>query len=178
MSARRRGHLGEPARPIPAGSGEGDSQGERPEATAAWVWFTVACVVLAGWFLLLWGVAGLHSEKLAIAVAVTLVYLALGYCVHLEPDYRYDDGLAGVPLINKPFDWTDNINRMQIYLNGLLWPGRFLAESLVGPLVVRSADQQFLRKREAERREATLDDQLKVFLSAPKPVDQQGADES
>lgn len=61
--------------------------------------------------------------------------LGLGiYCVlayFLRPRPNHDNlGIAG-GLVDHPFRYSDNINRQLVSLVVVLWPGRYLAESLV-----------------------------------------------
>jgi hypothetical protein len=142
-----------------------DPSAEKHHAFWAWVWFTFACVILAAWFVLLF-VGGVPLKGIGVLALATLLYLILGYCVKFEPDYRSDDGWAG-GLINKPFDFSDNINRFRISLHFLFAPGRFLAESLIGPLRLGHEDQQRDARAEARRKDRELNRQIGLFLQVP-----------
>ena len=58
-----------------------------------------------------------------------LVYLAAGYWIRPRPDYG-NLGIAGTP-IDHPFRWSDDANRILVFLLALFWPGRFIADTCV-----------------------------------------------
>jgi hypothetical protein len=60
-------------------------------------------------------------------VFVVLAYLAAGYWIRPRPDYS-NLGIAGTP-IDHPFRWSDDANRILVFLLVLFWPGRFIAET-------------------------------------------------
>ena len=75
------------------------------------------------------GRGGGQGEHLAAFVVVAVIYLALGYSVHPDPDMSNLGWLGG--LVNDPIHYTDNVNRQLLTLLLILLPGRFLSESLV-----------------------------------------------
>jgi len=78
------------------------------------------------------------SKSIAVAALITVAYLAGAYFIHPEPDTSNLGWLGG--LMNNPFSYSDDHNRFLLFLQIFLWPGRFLAESLVdlGILVAKS----------------------------------------
>jgi len=89
-----------------------------------------SCVLLGCWSYAIWRVFGVHSlTGLGIAAVATLIYLAIAYHVHPQPDMENIGWLGG--LLDHPFRYSDDINRFLVFLVILLWPGRFIAESFV-----------------------------------------------
>jgi len=58
------------------------------------------------------------------------VYLLLAYMIRPEAD-RHNLGWGG-GLMDNPFRWSDDVNRWLMFLMIALWPGRFIAEGLIG----------------------------------------------
>ena len=75
------------------------------------------------------GRGGDQGEHIVAFALIAGIYLALGYSVHPEPDMSNLGWLGG--LVNDPIYYTDNVNRQLLALLLVLFPGRFLAESLV-----------------------------------------------
>jgi hypothetical protein len=63
-----------------------------------------------------------------ITLAVTVVYLMVGYFVRPEPDTSNLGWCGG--LMDNPFRYSDDINRFLLFLQVVLLPGRFIAQSL------------------------------------------------
>lgn len=122
--------LGESYNPGPIGEVE---IGGQPRARARWA--VVACFVVAAALLTAWAYVVLYVwqvrswEWLAVSASVTLAYLLLGYWVHPSPDMENLGMLGG--LLDHPFRYSDDLNRLLLFLLILLWPGRFIAESIV-----------------------------------------------
>ena len=95
--------------------------------------FLISVAVLGLWGYSLWNGFGLRSlSGIGIASGATLIYLAFAYSVHPQPDMKNVGWLGG--LVDHPFRYSDDINRFLIFLVVILWPGRFLTESLVDSL--------------------------------------------
>ncbi len=123
--------LGEGFNPGGIGSVEfnGRDRGSRPRF-AVILCFLIAATLLGLWFHLLWNVFELRSAKEpGIAVIASLAYLVFAYFVHPQPDMDNIGWLGG--LFDHPFRYSDDINRFLIFLVIVLWPGRFIAESVV-----------------------------------------------
>ena len=58
-----------------------------------------------------------------------MVYSLIAYFVHPEPDTSNVGFLGG--LVDHPFRYSDDVNRILIFLLLVLLPGRFLSEALV-----------------------------------------------
>ena len=86
----------------------------------------LAVGLLSGTILLI--VAANPLPGVALGILILAAYCALSYSVDPQPDYD-DVGLMG-GLIDHPFRWSDNYNRMLIGLTVLLAPGRFLTRSI------------------------------------------------
>ena len=101
----------------------------RPRA-AVLACFIVAGVFLALWAYTLWSLFEIRSfTGLAGATGLTLLYLLISYVVHPQPDTENIGWLGG--LFDHPFRYSDDINRFLIFLVIVLWPGRFVSESMV-----------------------------------------------
>jgi hypothetical protein len=98
-----------------------------PRSRAAVIARGLLALVAVGWvtwFLL----ASKHASPLP-ALAVLAVYLVAGYFLHPEPDASNVGWFGG--LFDHPFRWSDDFNRFLVFGLVILWPGRFVAESLV-----------------------------------------------
>jgi hypothetical protein len=90
----------------------------------------LASLVLAAGLLGLWLYvlfAVMHAGLLALVG--TAVYLLVAYVVHPHPELANVGWLGG--LFDHPFRYSDDVNRLLVFLVVVLWPGRFVAESLV-----------------------------------------------
>ena len=81
---------------------------------------------LVGFFYLTSGLTSDLTERVALVFGV-LAYLAAGYWIRPRPEYS-NLGIAGTP-IDHPFRWSDDANRILVFLLVLFWPGRFIAET-------------------------------------------------
>lgn len=62
--------------------------------------------------------------------AFLIIYLLVASFIRIKPDY---DNLGWVPfLINNPFRFSDNINRLLVVLEILFMPGKYISKSIVG----------------------------------------------
>jgi len=97
--------------------------------------FVVAAALLTGWAYVVLFVWQVRSwEWLAINAGATLVYLLVGYFIHPAPDTENLGMLGG--LFDHPFRYSDDLNRHLLFLLIILWPGRFIAESIVDTFVL------------------------------------------
>jgi hypothetical protein len=98
---------------------------------------TIAVGMLLGWlFVTCWGLARMEIFATAIILVVTYGYLWAGYHIRPQPDDHNLGLLGGV--IDDPFRYTDNLNRLLVALWLFLLPGRFIAESLMELLFHRT----------------------------------------
>jgi hypothetical protein len=129
--------LGESYTPGPIGDVE---IGGRRRARQRARWGVVACFVVAAALLTAWAYVVLYVwqvrswEWLAVNAGVTLAYLLLGYWVHPAPDMENLGLLGGA--FDHPFRYSDDLNRQLLFLLMVLWPGRFIAESIVDSFVL------------------------------------------
>jgi len=70
----------------------------------------------------------LEIDGWLVVAGITLVYLIAGYFIHPKPDTS-NLGWAG-GLIDNPFRISDDLNRTLLFLKILLFPGRFVSESI------------------------------------------------
>ena len=109
-----------------------DDRSDRSRAMVI-VSFLLAVAGLAGWAYLIVVVLEVRSPAALVAIgAGTLVYLVLGYFVHPKPDTS-NLGLVG-GMMNDPFRYSDDVNRLLLTLLVVLVPGRFISEALVDML--------------------------------------------
>jgi len=128
--------LGESFNPGSLGSMETGGR-VRPARTraAVLVCFVIASIFLGYWLYLVWsGWAFLSMGRRVVYSGVTVLYLVLGFFVHPQPDMSNIGWLGG--LMDHPFRYSDDINRFLIFLVIILWPGRFVSESLVDTFVL------------------------------------------
>jgi len=123
--------LGEGYNPGPVGTVDvgGRRRGNRPRIGVL-ICFSLSALVLGAWTYVVLSVWEIQSlDALAGILLGTIIYLFLGYTVHPKPDTS-NIGWAG-GLFDHPFRYSDDINRFLIFLIVVLYPGRFISESLV-----------------------------------------------
>ncbi len=104
-----------------------------PSRAIVWLCAVFSLALLAGWAYFGWRT--FRAERVTVGLG-TLAYLLAGYFVH--PAARSDNlGWFG-GLVDNPFRFSDGANRFLATVAVLLWPGRFVAESLVALLRGRS----------------------------------------
>lgn len=60
--------------------------------------------------------------------ALLIIYIVISFFMIIKPDY---DNLGWVPfLINNPFRFSDNINRLLVILSIFLIPGKYISRSI------------------------------------------------
>lgn len=89
----------------------------------------LASLVLAASLLGLWAYVLVAMHGGLLAWGGTAVYLLVAYFVHPRPELTNVGWLGGV--FDHPFRYSDDVNRFLLFLVVVLWPGRFIAESLV-----------------------------------------------
>jgi hypothetical protein len=115
--------------PGPVGTVEGGARKrETRSRTEIVVRFVLAAVLLALWLNFLLGNLRPGSSIL-VRLSVTAIYLLIAYAVHPVADTSNLGWFGG--LMNNPFRFSDNINRLLVFLMIFLWPGRLVSESFV-----------------------------------------------
>ena len=116
--------LGERNSPGPVGGvdhGDAEPSHWHPSVIVARGAVAVALLVGAIW----WTVTASDSgENVAQILMVLAGYLAIAYWLMPRPNYE-NVGWAG-GLIDHPFQWSDDVNRMLVAVKVVLWPGRFV----------------------------------------------------
>jgi hypothetical protein len=84
-------------------------------ASVAWTWFLWSHVTT--------------GSALVLASALSLAYLYVAYWLRPSPDVN-NLGLWGT-MIDHPFRFSDDVNRMLMFLYVFLWPGRFIAATVI-----------------------------------------------
>ncbi len=123
--------LGEAFDPGPVGSVDFGSRGRRNrKRMGVLVCFGVSAVLLVLWAWLVLGIMRVRSTAGLSGIGLgSVIYLVIAYWVHPQPDTSNIGWLGG--LFDHPFRYSDDINRTMILLVIVLWPGRFVSESLV-----------------------------------------------
>lgn len=119
--------LGETCSPGPIGDVH-VGRGRRKRVTRRYVLATgvLSLLLLGGSTWLMLGREGASTWLVLVGVAA---YLVAAYFVHPKPETSNLGWLGG--LVDHPFRWSDDANRLLLLLLMLLLPGRFVAESLV-----------------------------------------------
>lgn len=123
--------LGEAHNPGPIGSIEYRRR-RRPKRFKVEVLFAriLATALVGGWGYLVLSVWQIRDPQGLLAIlAGTLVYLTISYHVHPKPDMSNIGWLGG--LLDHPFRFSDDMNRMLIFFAVVLLPGRFVSETFV-----------------------------------------------
>jgi len=104
-------------------------RGKRPRIGVI-ICFAVACVMLGGWAYALWFWTEVRTPlAITVATAGTVAYLIVAYFVHPYADMDNIGMLGG--LLDHPLRYSDDMNRLFGVIFLLLWPGRFVSESIV-----------------------------------------------
>ena len=91
----------------------------------------VAAASIAAWTWFLWSQVT-TGTGLVLGVALSLAYLYVAYWLRPSPDVN-NLGLWGT-MIDHPFRFSDDVNRMLMFLYVFLWPGRFIAATVIDVL--------------------------------------------
>ncbi|GAB6109470.1 hypothetical protein [Fusibacter bizertensis] len=78
-------------------------------------------------------------------IGAMFIYCLVGFIYIPKPDYSNIGWLGG--LINHPFRYSDNLNRMLIFLLVLLYPGRFISTTLMTWVWILKSDGAIVKKR-------------------------------
>lgn len=72
---------------------------------------------------------GVHIEGIVFYLGGMFIYCVMSYFIIPKPDYSNIGWLGG--LMDHPFKYSDDLNRMLIFLSGVLYPGRFIATTVM-----------------------------------------------
>jgi hypothetical protein len=113
-------------------------KGRHPDRTRGIVLLRLflALLLAGGWVYLVFGAwdAAPTLKSVCIFLGGTAAYLAAGYFLRPEPDYSNIGWLGG--LWDHPLRYSDDLNRMLLFLKVFLLPGQFMAESLVEGVIL------------------------------------------
>ena len=87
----------------------------------------LAIAIAAGLYYWVFGIS-FHFKQFVTFVTIMAVYSAAGYFISPEPDYSNVGWLGGV--FDNPFRFSDDINRMLIFVRVILIPGRLIATTV------------------------------------------------
>ena len=117
----------------PGSFGSVELGGRNRQRTPWWVvlvCFGLAVLLLGLWIYLVLGYWRFRDPLSLIFITLgTIAYLFLGYFCHPNPDTSNMGWMGG--LFDNPFRFSDDMNRFWIFLILILYPGRFIAESMV-----------------------------------------------
>jgi hypothetical protein len=88
----------------------------------------IALALLVGWIWVIARSAPESSDRITVAI-LTVVYLVAAYVFSPQPEVSNLGFFGG--LIDHPFRFTDDVNRVLLFLMAFLWPGRLIAAGLV-----------------------------------------------
>ena len=118
--------FGEARNPGPLGGIDSPAP-DRPPGRAAIPRAVIGALAVGVGVVLLWQNAS--GPYLFLGLMFSAMYLITAFVVRPEPDYSNVGWLGG--LIDHPFRYSDDINRLLIVLLIILWPGRFISDGLV-----------------------------------------------
>lgn len=84
--------------------------------------------ILVGVYVLIFS-DGLDIVGLFFYLGAMFIYCAVGYLIIPKPDYENIGWLGG--LMDHPFRYSDDLNRFLIFLSAILYPGRFIATTVM-----------------------------------------------
>ena len=84
----------------------------------------VAIGIVIGVYLFIFS-EGLDIAGILFYIGVVFIYCVISYLIIPKPDYSNIGWLGG--LMDHPFRFSDDLNRMLIFLSAILYPGRFIA---------------------------------------------------
>ena len=125
----------EPANPGPVGTvkvntSDPDDDVDPPKKWLIWV-AIAAGLILAG--ICIYGVfynaADVGTETVLLKLGCLMVYMLISHFVNAVPDYTNVGWLGG--LIDHPFRISDDYNRLLLFTQALLLPGKLMAYSLI-----------------------------------------------
>lgn len=124
-------------------------RGERPAVNVI-LCFLATSAILVIWSCLSWFAWEVRDPRtLAIANGVLLVYLLIAYFLHPDPNTE-NYGWQGT-WYDDPLTFSDDFNRFLFSVQVFLWPGRFLAESIVDMIQLlirpRGGKRKMVRRR-------------------------------
>ncbi len=83
--------------------------------------------IIVGLYFLIFG-RSFHLKGLLIYLGIMIVYCLIGFYIVPKPDYSNIGWLGG--LIDHPFRYSDDLNRMLIFLVIVLYPGRLISTTV------------------------------------------------
>ncbi|MBN2474447.1 MAG: hypothetical protein JXB62_07550 [Pirellulales bacterium] len=101
------------------------------------VWGRLLCIVIGlpvFWYLTVPRVPLPTWQSALLVIGGTLIYVAVAYLIHPQPDLKNIGPAAG--MIDHPWRYSDDLNRLLLGVQCVLGPGRFIAESLLDALVL------------------------------------------
>ena len=106
--------------------------GDRPDISRGMVifCFTLSVALLGGViFGVIYSDVSMWKDNLLTFIPVLSIYLAIAYFINPKPDMDNVGFFGG--LMDHPFRFSDDINRYLLGLKIILWPGRFVSQSIV-----------------------------------------------
>jgi len=88
----------------------------------------VSIAIVIGFYYLVFGIS-FQFKPFITFVTIMAVYSAAGYFISPEPDYSNVGWLGGI--FDNPFRFSDDINRMLIFVAVILIPGRLISTTVL-----------------------------------------------
>lgn len=122
--------IGESLDPGSTGSVETGMPPREPRSRTAVIVRGVVALGIVGTVFVTTALVGpFASGRVGTVAGVMAVYLLLAYFVRPQPDYD-NLGWAG-GIFDNPLRYSDDINRLLVFVMVVLWPGRFVSTAIV-----------------------------------------------
>ncbi|MBN7772304.1 hypothetical protein [Clostridium aminobutyricum] len=120
--------IGELINPGEIGTIEKTKRGKGERLDTLIVKTIVSIVIVTVIYYLVFGIS-FHFKEFITFVSVMAVYSAAGYFISPKPDYSNVGWLGGI--FDNPFRFSDDINRMLIFVMVILMPGRLISTTVL-----------------------------------------------
>lgn len=91
--------------------------------------FCISVIIILGFNLAYLNSSEVTVKELLIVNGIISIYLFTAYKINIVPNTK---NLGWVPfIIDNPFRYSDDLNRFSIFLLIILWPGKYIATSIV-----------------------------------------------
>ena len=115
----------------PGPVGEINTSGKKPERPEIWVLIIKLVVSIAwiGFLFYVFVLSELSAGRVIGFIVGFTIYCLVGYFIIPKPDYS-NIGWAG-GLMDNPFRYSDDLNRLLMMIQVVLYPGRFIAVTFI-----------------------------------------------
>ncbi|RZK57805.1 MAG: hypothetical protein EOO91_09425 [Pedobacter sp.] len=121
--------LGEKYNPGPVGSIDTEKRSKNPKPKYLFLKFIISLILLLTLEYAFLDSYQFNDKYFFIANGIMLFYLFCAYKINITPN---TSNLGWVPfLIDNPFRFSDDMNRLSIILLIIFWPGKFISTSVI-----------------------------------------------